>query len=244
MIIKTTHKDIFYVGDIHGKYKTLSFDLHNRYHIQDSLVICVGDIGLGFDKLNYYIHIFSKIQKALSKNNNTLVFMRGNHDNPAWFTGNHVIDTLFNNIIIAPDYSIIEQGNDKLLLIGGGLSIDRKTRRLNKDYWIDEKIDLTLENIDFLRNLKDINIIVSHIAPKGTWPYIIDINTQERAKIDKTLINEDNQQRGLLYNIYNILKQNGNKITNWYYGHYHEYYSSVLFDTKTESIEKNKILHG
>ena len=60
---------IILVGDIHGEYNKLRYDI-NRFDHEDAYIIQVGDFGMGFHKPNYYKdHAFPKLDEMLVKRN-------------------------------------------------------------------------------------------------------------------------------------------------------------------------------
>jgi metallophosphoesterase superfamily enzyme len=80
-------KQVIVSGDIHGDFKTLVYKLCIRYECTDSLLIVAGDCGFGFEKPGYYNQVYNAVAGRLRKANNWVVFVRGNHDNPALFSG-------------------------------------------------------------------------------------------------------------------------------------------------------------
>lgn len=81
-----------------------------------------GDCGFGFEKKEYYEQMVRRNTKRMNQANNWIVFVRGNHDNPAYFDG-----TTFNykRFIAVPDYTILQACNHSILCVGGAISIDR-----------------------------------------------------------------------------------------------------------------------
>ena len=78
-------KGIVVSGDIHGDFTPLVYKCCSQYGMTDTLIIVAGDCGFGFAKKGLYDNIYEKCQTKLAKANNWLVFVRGNHDNPAYF---------------------------------------------------------------------------------------------------------------------------------------------------------------
>jgi len=242
-----TQTNTIYVGDIHGEFSKFFYDIKLQ-GIIDSVIICLGDIGMGFHKENYYLTEFEKHTKLLKKTNNMVIFFRGNHDDPSWFDGTKPYT--FDRIILASDYTVLEQHGIKSLIVGGGLSIDRIYRNSKfhgshlesrPSYWENELIVLTDEIRKTLSKLTDINILLTHMAPTGVYPYTktgIDFFIKE----DPSIIDEDTIQRKLLSEIYMILQKNNN-ITHWYSGHYHENKYIRIDGTHYNCIESNKFLH-
>jgi len=92
------------------------------------LLIVAGDCGFGFEKKEYYEQMVRRNAKRMNQANNWIVFVRGNHDNPAYFDG-----AMFNakRFIAVPDYSILQACNHTILCVGGAISIDRIYRKIN-----------------------------------------------------------------------------------------------------------------
>lgn len=72
-------------GDIHGDFTKLVFKCCIKYEMKDTLIIVAGDCGFGFERPGHYENIYRRCCSRLTKNNNWIVFIRGNHDNPAYF---------------------------------------------------------------------------------------------------------------------------------------------------------------
>lgn len=80
-------KTIIVSGDIHGDFNQLVFKLCIQYQLTDTLLIVAGDCGFGFEKKEYYEQMVRRNVKRMNQANNWIVFVRGNHDNPAYFNG-------------------------------------------------------------------------------------------------------------------------------------------------------------
>ena len=106
-------KTIIVSGDIHGDFNQLVFKLCIQYKLTDTLLIVAGDCGFGFEKKEYYEQMIRRNAKRMNQANNWIVFVRGNHDNPAYFDG-----TTFNykRFITVPDYTILQACNHTILL--------------------------------------------------------------------------------------------------------------------------------
>ena len=199
---------------------------------------------MGFEKFNHWLPIFTKINKDLVKGRNNLYCFRGNHDDPAYFNGENAskMNDIFSNITFLSDYSVLEHKDRKMIVIGGGISIDRLRRYTMKDtYWPSEVITFTDEQKEFVKSLSGITTILSHMAPKSFWPWTKD-SIVEWARHDHTVLHEDSLQRLLLEDIERELQINSN-VSEWYYGHYHESYKTDYENIKVgECVAMNKMV--
>lgn len=230
-------KSIVVSGDIHGDFNLLVNKVCVQYQMQDTLVIVAGDCGFGFESKGYYENIVKRNAKRMNESNNWIVFIRGNHDNPAYFDG---LAFMHKRFMAVPDYSIIEACNNKILCVGGAISIDRNYRigawreyvekhrghvdddALAKNYyWIDEAPLLNKEALSRIGDICSINIVVSHTAPS-----FCELQNKNGlccyAYNDENLISDVANERLIMDEIYNILKSQKQPITHWCYGHFHQ----------------------
>lgn len=204
----------------------------NKIDYSNSVIVVAGDCGLGFNKHQYYIDTFKKINELMSINNTTLFFVRGNHDDPSYFNENKL---KFSNIICVEDYSVIITRHHTTLCVGGAISVDRiwrKTQeiRLNKYsknnnkrlYWDNEQViynENTLNEI-LSKGLK-INSVVTHSSPSNMFPMEKN-GIKSWFKVDKKLSKDIKEERDNLSKIYNFLLKNKQKIDFWVHGHFHQ----------------------
>lgn len=92
-------------GDIHGDFNLLVNKMCMQYKMENTLLIVAGDCGFGFENRGYYENIVKKNTKRMNEANNWILFVRGNHDNPAYFDGCTFKHKRF---IAIPDYSIVK----------------------------------------------------------------------------------------------------------------------------------------
>ena len=85
-------------------------------------MIQVGDFGAGFRK--DFLDDMLYLNDVLNEYNVTLYVIRGNHDDPKFFNGNHN----WGNLKLLKDYTVLDLEGKKILLIGGAISIDRGNR--------------------------------------------------------------------------------------------------------------------
>lgn len=227
-------KQIIVCGDIHGDFKTMVFKLCIQYGCTDALLVVAGDCGFGFDKPGYYDQLYNKVAKRLRKSNNWVVFIRGNHDDPAYFQEERICHKRWRTV---PDYSILSADGHQILCIGGATSIDRSQRQKQnaryhiKDissYWADEA---PIFDESALKSLPTkIDTVITHTAP-SFCELNSHIGLESWAEWDNTLIDDVQRERETMDRIFNCLKEQGHPIEKWFYGYFHRSWSGVIDDT-------------
>ena len=208
------------IGDLHGGYPEILYKI-KKFGLEKTSFIQVGDWGLGFQHKDADIRTLSQIDAFLSAQENHLYILRGNHDNK-WFWDHR--DTFhLQNVTLVQDYEVLEIENRTIFFIGGGISIDRLSRTHGKDYWPDEEVWYN-ETLLKAACVQGIDMVISHIAPKETWPYTFDpivLNyIDKEMAAGKDLAADLEKERQLMSEIYPGVKSAGCR--EWYYGHYHE----------------------
>lgn len=235
-------KQIIVSGDIHGDFKTMVFKLCIQYECTDTLLIVAGDCGFGFEKPGYYDHIYNAVAGRLCKANNWIVFVRGNHDNPAYFAEERINHVRWRTV---PDYSIITANDHIILCIGGATSIDRYRRMKQnvrypiKDvsyYWPDEAPMFKQEELDSIPDSLKIDTVISHTAPS-----FCELNTHlgldSWAEWDSTLLDDVAEERATMDQIYQYIKYLGHPLNKWFYGHFHQSWNGLINDTSFSMLD-------
>jgi len=245
----TIEASAFYcLGDIHGEYGGISAWLR-RYDLQDACLVFCGDIGLGFNSLAYYQQVFSKLNRECRKRNVTLVFLRGNHDDPSYFAEQKI---QFSHIVSVPDYTVLSVANHNVLCVGGAVSIDRTFRmaKMQQDavkyarfhgcsmteakqnapkcYWPNEMPAFDSEALDAMRDAGvRIDIVCTHTSPSFAEPHTKDgISCWLRE--DTTLDEDIRTERETMDQLWNCLRKDGHPLHTWCYGHYHYHHAEEL----------------
>jgi hypothetical protein len=208
-------KNIVYIGDLHGNFDFIRWWLKQGDH-KNVTIIQVGDFGIGF-KPTIEDNVLQLLNKELGTRESILLVIRGNHDNPSYFDGNH--DYEF--IKFLPDYTTMEIDGLNHLFIGGALSIDRKVRTTGIDYWEDEGF---MKNLDKISDIKNIDVVVTHTAPNFVEPFGFNGIVAHYALNDGTLLEELTRERDAITEVFDLLQKNNN-IQYHFYGHFH-------YDTK------------
>lgn len=251
-IFKIDKPNICFIGDIHGEFKGLE-GFMKKLHFKDTLFICAGDIGLGFNKKEYYSQIFNRLTRTASKMNCEFIFVRGNHDDKKFFDKQLIHRKCFKTI---PDYSVLETPIYNILCIGGAISVDRTYRKsvlkenalkysmhhdcsLNEAerlcpqvYWEDEPCYYDEEKLKQLKlNNINIDIVCTHTCPSFVKPFGKDQITywlEKDVKLEEDIDNE----RNVMDKVYHKLKSDGHKIDMWIYGHFHFHNTQFVDNTK------------
>jgi len=234
MNVIAKHKDlpIGVLGDVHEEWGLIR-DKIKYYNLENVIIFQAGDFGVGFGyndprepkkerKRLLELNLF------LKKRNLFLYVVRGNHDSPLFFDGNHN----FTNLIFMQDYDVVEVGEHAILGIGGATSVDRKPNPNFKDYrgkdcpgrkegidWWPEA-EKVVYNKAKLAKLAGIDVVITHICPNFVHPPILGGTALKWAEYDLELKNELIAERELVGKIYDKLNE-VNLILFWVYGHYH-----------------------
>lgn len=217
---------IIFLGDIHGCFEHIKNQI-KRLNISDCTLIQLGDFGIGFNHPEADNKKLSDMNELFKIQNIDGYVIRGNHDNPDYFTGNHMLS----NLKLMPDYSIIEADDMKIGLIGGAISIDRKSRLSNdtrnaaygstkKSYWFDELVKYDESKI---KSMKDLDILCTHTAPDWCKPNNkigFGSLVESFASKDEKLLDDLRNERSTMSRIFNEI-QKQSFIKNHFYGHFH-----------------------
>lgn len=260
-IYKLENDDVFFCGDLHGLFEEINVTIH-KYNLNDCSIVFCGDIGIGFEKEEYYRQVFNHLTKTLRRKNIYLYMFRGNHDDKSFFDGNHFKKHKYIHVI--PDYSILSTPTRNILCIGGGTSIDRLWRKMNMDsfaidymkyhnvdwdtayqkikklYWEDEAI---VFDEDILNQIKDsdfkIDTICTHSAPSFCNPTTKD-GIKEWMLSDPDLEEDVNQERNTCDLIYQWCIDNNQPLKNWYYGHFHKHVTEIIEGVKFTMLNMSR----
>lgn len=223
---------IFYLGDIHGNFGLIGQYI-DLYDIKDAHIIQVGDFGVGFSTFEKEKRMLEMYHHKLVKKNVFVWAIRGNHDYRPYFDNDPFG---FTNIKLVKDYEVLELERNRILCVGGAVSVDRTYRYTKRQksgdmvsiggesWWPDEVFEL---DIDKIKDLKDINIVVTHTCPAycppdntfGFGPFVEGII---RDTGDAALKTDLMLERSAMSELFHILKLNGNNPAFAYYGHFHK----------------------
>lgn len=142
---------MLFLGDIHGAFFDLERKIENEKIVNDT-IIQLGDTGVGFYHMTEMT--LTRLGEKLFERGLTMYMIRGNHDNPNYFQG---LANYGKGLFLVPDYTYLKIENKLLLLIGGGISLDRTMRVQGQTYWLNEPI----QKHKILN--KNVDILVTHV---------------------------------------------------------------------------------
>ncbi len=229
-------KNIVVSGDIHGDFRLLVHKCSILYGMTDTLIVVAGDCGFGFERPGYYDNIFKRCCKKLQQANNWVVFIRGNHDNPAYFDGNQVDYKRWKAV---PDYTVIRACGHSILCVGGAISVDRTLRDSYhsmittedvfspKDYWPEEPPVFDSAKLAAINEKCEIDVVITHTSPS-----FCERNShqglEDWAKRDQTLLDDVSAERKVMDRILAYLTEHHHPISCWYYGHFHRSWHCMI----------------
>lgn len=199
-------KPIILIGDVHGDWHFLR---EFAIKFPEFNVIQLGDFGMGYMEPSKQHFKLDNLSKVFEKANSHLYVIRGNHDDPKYFDDRVIND----RITFLRDYSVLTTYNgDRIQLVGGGISVDRKLREENKGWWKGEKIvfsPVKIEKVDcFLSHVPPKNFILDKFQTNG----FVDVFCKE----DLTLREELKEEQELMQNLFDLSQANLS-----YFGHMH-----------------------
>lgn len=245
----TDAKGIVVAGDIHGDFKALVYKCCIQYGMTDTLIIVAGDCGFGFQRPDYYEDLYMQLSSRLTKANNWLVFVRGNHDNPAYFDGQHVNYKRWKAV---PDYSVLKAGGHTILCVGGAISVDRiwrkkemygmtvvieEDRRLEVSYyWPDEKPVYDQAKLEAISEAYTIDTVITHTAPSFCEKQSQD-DIQDWLVKDEDLQQDIKEERRAMDRLLSFLKEHSHPLDYWFYGHFHQSWHSEIDSVKYNMLD-------
>lgn len=212
---------IFCIGDTHGKFPQLAQVL--RSLPQGARVICVGDIGLGFED-SKSPSCLDEVDEAAREMNQCVWLMRGNHDDPSiWQENRHKWNEYLTNVRIPTDVHRMLVENTHIIMVGGAISMDRghAGRIDGVNWWADEAVaPSALETVrEMVAEFGRADLLVTHAGPFEALPNMRrDIASFDHYSVNDPALRADVlAERQLLSRIVTA-----SQTRTCVYGHYHE----------------------
>ena len=235
-------KSIVVSGDIHGDFMQLVYKCCIQYGMTDTVIIVAGDCGFGFEKPGYYENLYKRCRERLAKANNWLLFVRGNHDNPAYFRSALPLGSSKNlqpikhrRWMTLPDYSVVKACGHTILCVGGATSIDRTYRMSSKHfhfqkpdapftpnvYWLNERPVYDQTKLDVINEVCAIDTVITHTSPS-----FCELSSHQGlhtwAMRDEDLLDDVKRERKVMDDLYAYLYSKSHPLRQWFYGHFHQ----------------------
>lgn len=188
----------------------------------------VGDFGLSDDE-SYNEKVLNELNKTLLEKNILLFVIRGNHDNPKYFTDlNFKASLKYENIYFKDDYTVLNIEEKNFLFIGGATSIDREIRLVEGLMYFPEEafVYQKLKESDFNG---DLDYVITHTCPNFAL-----VSRNEFAGHVIGLKSEIYKEGLDLEQVYYDLLDLNQKPKKWFFGHFHK--DRVLEVNDTEFI--------
>jgi len=239
---------MYFIGDTHGMRPV--FSIVDRFKIEKSNLIHVGDFGLGFVSIMQDVKNLEVIDEMLIDTQNKLFVVRGNHDNPIFWDKSKGLNLpKLHNIHLVDDYSVLDIENKKILCVGGGISIDRQIRKDDRPYpswWKDEEFQWHPGKFNrVVNNHNTMDIIVTHSAPSACYPRGVDapiVNDWHNVELEhgNNLKGELQMERKKIDMLKDAVLK-AYKPTNWFYGHFHTSKTEIIDLVKFQALKINEI---
>lgn len=199
---------------------------------KNSIIVQVGDLGMGFTSNIIDEQKLKRINSKLKSKKQKLYAYRGNHDAPKFFNG----DYIFSNLELLPDYStkII---NDKVcLFVGGAISIDRCVRIEGRSYWKDEAVKLDATKI------QKCDILFTHTCGTQQYPQILSnlvygwAEQEKKFDLNSRLLEELKEEKTKIDKIIELSKPKY-----LFYGHFHHSFCEMVDGIQCRLLNINEV---
>jgi predicted phosphodiesterase len=222
------NKPIIFLGDTHGDWNCI-FQAIAKNSIENCHIISVGDLGIGFKyKEEYEYKLSETLNKQFKEKNINFYGIRGNHDNPKFFTGNNRISC--SNFELIEDYTIFNYNDKKIQLIGGAISIDRTGRQEGISYWQNEGVVYKKDRC------QKVDVLVTHTAPSQCFPQKFNEIVYGWAREDAYLIEDLSEERAVMNEIFKLCQPSLH-----FYGHFHSSWSEKILNCKHTLLNINEL---
>ena len=226
MNILDKDKPILFLGDNHGAWGELLYIIKTK-NLSNAYIISVGDLGIGFNPSGDLMQC-DLLSKEFKKRNINFYGIRGNHDDPLYFSGDNRI--CLDNFELIQDYTIFEYNSKLIQFIGGAVSIDRTGRAEGISYWVDEGVNFDKELC------KKVDILVTHTAPSWCFPQQFNEMVYGWAREDAYLLEDLTDERAVLDEIFKICKPSLHL-----YGHFHSSCTERVNGCMSKLLDINEI---
>jgi len=223
---KLANKPILFLGDNHGSWNDLLFDIKWK-NITDVNIISVGDLGVGFNPYKD-VSTYERLNEEFKQKHINFYGIRGNHDDPAYFTGEKRIK--LSHFELLEDYSLYKHENKLIQFVGGAISIDRTGRAVGVSYWENERVVYNKEACS------KVDVLVTHTAPSHCFPQTFNEIVYGWAREDAYLIEDLTDERAIMDEIFKLCSPSLHL-----YGHFHSSWTEVINECKHKLLDINEL---
>lgn len=214
--LKTMQNKVIFLGDTHTLKIVPKLLLLGA--LRNYTLIHVGDCGEGIKHPKEDKAALECLYLHLEEYDSKIIICRGNHANPAFYQKNHWANLEFGTRIeFISDYETRIINNHTFQFIGGAISIDRRDRIANRNWWASEIFQYKPELA------RKVDVLVTHSAPSYCPPEQFSPLVYDWANADETLLKELKMERHLIGEI--VLKCDPYLHV---YGHFHASTVKVL----------------
>lgn len=217
---------IAFAGDWHGNIYWARQAIEFAAEEGGDIILHLGDFGYDFRP-----DFRSSIEASLKRNNLTLRFVDGNHEDFTWLYAKPIgVDGLREitpRVYHMPRGYRWEYDGVKFLAVGGAFSVDRQWRELGESWWAQET--LTDEDIARASEGGPVDVLISHDCPSG-----VNIPGLERNahNFPPSALAQSHEHRTRLRQIVEAVQPKS-----IWHGHYHiPYHGVVKFDYGTALV--------
>ena len=198
---------LIFLGDHHGEWSELDWIISSK-NIRDCYICSVGDSGVGFCTKAIQLKKFEYLNTEFKNKNIIFMSIRGNHDDPSYFTGSDRLD--LSNFKLIEDYTVMTYKNKKIQFIGGAISIDRTSRREGSSYWSNESVNFIKEKCE------KVDVLVTHTTTSFCFPQTFNRLVYDWASEDAYLLEDLTNERAVMDEICKLCNPSLQ-----IYGHFH-----------------------
>ncbi len=197
---------VAYMGDVHMNLKWTQAAIEYCAKRGSDVIVQLGDFGYVYPDPFVY-----GVLRALREHELEMVFVDGNHDNPAGYTNLNPNNDRYYPLLHAPRGTRWEWSGVTFLALGGAVSVDQKFRVPGVSWWPEETI--TADQAEAAMIGGPVDVMVSHDCPAG-----IEIPglAESSHYFPEDAIRASDQHREILRSVVNVVQPRS-----FYFGHYH-----------------------
>lgn len=208
---------IAYAGDWHANKHWATIAIQYAREEGAEHILHLGDFGYDFTP-----GFRNEVELALAQAHIDLWFIDGNHENFNWLYDQPSLDDgrrkISQHVYHLPRGYMWNWGETQFMAVGGAFSVDRRWRKLNKSWWLEET--LTDEEIEAACRGDKADILIAHDCPWGVDIPGIDDGSPSIYPADA--IRESQMHRRQLRKIVDVIQPK-----EIWHGHYHRRYDAL-----------------